>query len=267
MHLFHREIGTGQRTIILLHGLYGASDNWLGIANQLGQNFRVILPDQRNHGRSPHHPTHTYEALAADLLELIREKKLAHVILIGHSMGGKTVMRFALDHPDLVDYLVVVDICPKNYSSFTNYGEITNNHALILDALNSVDPSRLDSRSDIDNALRVHMPNDTLRRFLLKNIRHAAGGSYYWQLNLDALKQNLPEIMDGFSHLEGTHKSMVNTLFIKGEKSPYVRNEDSLVINRFFPKSQIVTIPEAGHWLHAEQPVLFVKTLLYFLSE
>lgn len=269
MHLFSREVGNQERTIIILHGLYGASDNWMTIASSLSEKFRIILPDQRNHGRSPHNPNHTYDLLASDLHELIQAKELQKVILIGHSMGGKTAMRFALDYPHMVDHLVVIDIAPKDYSSFANYAQITANHNIIIDSMISVDPSIMGSRNEIDAELRKHLPNKRLRQFLMKNIRRSALGSYQWQLNLEALKTNMPEIMDGFSKYKPDNnfiRSEVPALFIKGEQSPYILEEDSLVINRFFQKSQIITIPKAGHWLHAEQPDLLIKTLLYFLD-
>jgi len=269
MQLFSREVGSSERTVIILHGLYGVSDNWMTIANNLSEKFRVILPDQRNHGRSPHHPEHTYEALATDLLELIDEKGLQKVILVGHSMGGKTAMRFALDHSELVEHMVVIDIAPKDYSRFANYAEITANHDYMIDAMLSVDPTLMANRSEIDYAFKKLLPSKTLRQFLMKNIRRSTSGKYQWQLNLEALKTNLPEIMDGFSKDDrgsATVRSEVPSLFIKGGQSPYIKDEDSLIINRFFPKSQIVTIPNAGHWLHTEQPELFLKTLLYFLD-
>lgn len=269
MHLFSREVGNGDHTIIILHGLYGASDNWMTIASSLSEEFRIILPDQRNHGRSAHHPEHTYEAMALDLLELINEKGLQKVTLIGHSMGGKTVMRFALDHPKMIDHLIIIDIVPKNYRTVSNFIENTNIHHIILDAMSSVDPTKKENRTDIDEELEKLLPNKPLRQFLMKNIRRSSDGSYQWQLNLEALKNNLPEIMDGFSKYENQNNFTgvdIHTLFIKGETSPYIGNEDLLTIRHFFPNSQTVTIANSGHWLHAEQPDKLIKTILNFIS-
>lgn len=269
MQLYFREVGKGDRAIIILHGLYGASDNWMTIAASLSEKFRVILPDQRNHGRSPHHENHRYEALSGDVYELIQSMGLQKVILIGHSMGGKTAMHLALKYPELIGHLVVIDIAPKDYGAFANYAEITNKHDLIIDAMLSVNPSQWANRTEIDNELKKNLPNKGLRQFLMKNIRRSSTGQYQWQLNLEALRSNLPEIMDGFSNLiPGQTLSIpqIPTLFIKGELSPYIMDEDSLIISRFFPKAQTVTIPAAGHWLHAEQPELLIKTLLYFLD-
>jgi esterase len=248
-----------------VHGLYGVSDNWLTIASQLESKFRIILADQRNHGKSPHSDEHTYKGMSEDLYKLIVEKTDEKVILLGHSMGGKTVMRLALEHPEIVDHLVVVDIAPKDYGNFSNYAETTSRHDKILEALLALKPETMSSRSQMDAVLKKSFPGKALRQFLLKNIKRNAEGKYYWQLNLDALLNNMPEIMDGFSDLRGM-QSNVPTLFIRGEKSPYIKDEDTLVITRMFPGSQIVTIPDAGHWVHAEQPELFLKTVLYFLD-
>lgn len=267
MKLYCRETGQGEKTIVIVHGLYGASDNWLSVASKLEDHYRIILPDQRNHGQSGHNDVHTYEALADDLYETLQEKIKGKVILLGHSMGGKTVMRLAMEHPEIVSQLIVADIAPKNYGRFSNYGETTANHESILKALLGLHPEKMESRSEMDAALKKHFPSRTLRQFLLKNVKRQKGGQYHWQLNIDALMNNLPEIMDGFSHLDD-QRAVQNmpAVFIRGEKSPYIKDEDTLVINRFFPGSQLVTIPDAGHWLHAEQPELFLKTLLYYIQ-
>lgn len=268
MELYCRELGQGETTIVIVHGLYGASDNWLSIASKLEDKYRIILPDQRNHGQSDHSATHTYEAMSDDLYETLRKKvKEEKVILLGHSMGGKTAMRMTMKHPEMVRQLVIADIAPKDYGRFANYAETTANHENILKALQSLHPETMESRSEMDAALKKQFPVKTLRQFLLKNVKRQKNGRYHWQLNLEALLNNLPELMDGFSHLED-HPSVtgIPTVFIRGEKSPYIKDEDVLVINKFFPGSQLVTIPDAGHWLHAEQPELFLKTLLYYIE-
>lgn len=267
MKLYCRETGQGQKTIVIVHGLYGASDNWLSIATKLEDNYRIILPDQRNHGQSGHSDIHTYEAMADDLYETLQERTSEKVILLGHSMGGKTAMRLTMKHPEIVSQLIVADIAPKDYGNFANYAETTANHEKILKAMQSLHPEKMESRSEIDTAFKKHFPSKTLRQFLLKNVKRQKGGPYHWQLNIEALMNNLPELMDGFSHLHaGQAVQNIPAVFIRGEKSPYIKDEDSLVINRFFPGSQLVTIPDAGHWLHAEQPELFFKTLLYYIQ-
>jgi esterase len=267
MELFYREKGKGEKTIIIVHGLYGSSDNWLSVAKDLEKDFRIILVDQRNHGQSPHSDEHSYQVMAEDLFELVQNLNIEKATLMGHSMGGKTVMRFCLEHPEMVEKMIVVDIAPKSYGSFSNYGEATADHSEIIDALASIDPSGFEDRKEIDKALKDHFPQKRLRAFFMKNLRRRKDGTYEWEINLEALKNNMQEIMDGFSDLSPqTEKKMPETIFIRGEKSPYIQENDSMSINRFFPGSQIVNIPGAGHWVHAEKHDLFLKTVRYFLE-
>ncbi|MFO7999836.1 MAG: alpha/beta fold hydrolase [Marinilabilia sp.] len=267
MQLYYRERGSGEKTIIIVHGLYGASDNWLSVAKALENEFRVIMVDQRNHGQSPHSETHTYQAMADDLLTLMQKKNIEKAILMGHSMGGKTVMRFSLEHPEMVEKLIVVDIAPKSYGSFTNYAEVTADHKKIIDTLSAIDPSKYNDRNEIDKALKPAFPTKQLRAFMMKNLERKKNGQYHWKINFDALKKNMEEIMNGFSNLEQQPEQKVpESVFIKGEKSPYIHEDDKMIISRFFPGAQIVAIPNAGHWIHAEQPSLFVKTVKYFLE-
>ncbi|SFE09922.1 alpha/beta fold hydrolase [Thermophagus xiamenensis] len=267
MELFFREKGQGEKNIIVVHGLYGSSDNWLSIAKSFESKYRIILVDQRNHGRSPHSPEHTYDAMSKDLYELFTKLNLKKAILLGHSMGGKTVMRFCLDYPEMIEKLVVLDIAPKSYRSFSNYAEVTADHQKIVKELMSLNPSQYKDRREIDQVLKKSFPSIALRAFLMKNLKRDDNGQFFWQLNLEALKNNMNEIMDGFSQLTPTNKKMPETIFIRGEKSPYIHDEDILVINKFFPGSQVVTIPEAGHWVHAEKPELFTKTVQYFIDD
>jgi esterase len=267
MKLFYREKGRGNRTIIIVHGLYGASDNWLSVARDLEKDYRIILVDQRNHGQSPHSKEHTYHAMSDDLLELINRLQIEKTILLGHSMGGKTVMRFCLEYPEMVEKMIVVDIAPKSYESFAGYAEITANHNKIIKSLSELDPAQFNNRREIDKVLSLSFPQERLRAFLMKNLIRHKEGYYSWQLNLDALKNNMKEIMNGFSDLEiDKNKKIPETIFIKGEASPYIHESDSKIINKFFPKAQIITIPKAGHWVHADKRDLFVKTVRYFLD-
>ncbi len=268
MQLYFRERGKkGNPALIIVHGLYGASDNWLSVASEFENSFHVILVDQRNHGQSPHHSEHTYECMSSDLLEVMNHLKIKKATLMGHSMGGKTVMRFALEYPQKVEKLIVVDIAPKSYGSFSNYAQVTTDHLHIIDTLSGIDPAGYKNRREISAALKPAFPDKNLRAFLMKNIKRHKDGHYSWILNFEALKKNMEELMDGFSSLaKTTQPSNLETIFIRGEKSPYVQDEDSMEIHRFFPHSQIVTIPDAGHWVHAEQHDLFVKTVKYFLE-
>lgn len=267
MELFCREIGKGDETLVIIHGLYGSSDNWMTIASRLEDKFRVILPDLRNHGRSPHSEVHDFDSMAADLYETLQGRVSGKIILLGHSMGGKVAMRFAMLHPQMVSKLIVADVAPKSYLSPANTDSSSSGHAKILEALSSTNPGEFTSRKDLDLALKDKIRSTSTRQFLLKNIRRDKQGKYYWQLNITALQNNLLEIMDGFSHFDKSDAlSDLPTVFIKGEKSSYILSEDSLVIARLFPGAQIATIPDAGHWIHSDQPELFLKTLLYYID-
>ena len=265
MSLYYREIGRGEHTIVILHGLYGSSDNWMTIAKKLQENFRVILPDQRNHGRSFHNSEHTYDAMASDLFELLNRLEINKIHLAGHSMGGKSAMRFAINFPEFVDSLAVIDIAPKKYVlNKTNFG-LAHNHSYIIDSLVSANISALSERSEIDSVLEKQLPDKALRSFLMKNIRRNNDSGFCWQLNLDALKNNLAEILDGFSHIE-PNNSAIPALFIKGENSDYVTSVDIPVIKRFFPNSEMITIPDTSHWLHAENPDCLIGILARFFE-
>ncbi len=268
MKLFSRKYGSDGPVLLILHGLYGASDNWVSIARQLEKNYHIYLIDQRNHGHSPHHEKHDFEHMADDLLEFFHDHKIEKAHLIGHSMGGKTAMRFALQNPALIHKLVILDIAPKSYASFSNYAQITNDHAAIIDGMLKVNFDNVKSRQDIDKQLSGTLPNKQLRQFLLKNIDRTKAGTYKWRLNLPVIKNSLELIMDGFSGLPADAlRVSIPSIFIRGEKSGYVMDEDTLIIRKYFKDAEILTIPNAGHWLHAEQPELLIKTLAYFLLD
>lgn len=268
MQLFFREFGTKGPKLIIMHGLYGASDNWVSIARQLENNYHVYILDQRNHGQSPHSVDMSYELMANDLKLFFNNQNIDKAHLVGHSMGGKTAMRFALENPDLVNKLVILDIAPKSYASFSNYAQITNNHATIIGALQNIELDQVKNRKDIDLQLSKNLKDEKLRHFLLKNIERTKSGSYKWRLNLSVISQNLEILMDGFSELSPEeYKISLPSIFIRGEKSGYIMDEDSLIIRKFFKDAEIISIPDAGHWLHAEQPNLLIKTLAYFLLD
>ncbi|MBK3517860.1 alpha/beta fold hydrolase [Carboxylicivirga marina] len=268
MKLFYREYGQAGPTIVILHGLYGASDNWVSIARQLEKDYHIYILDQRNHGQSPHSDIHDFDSMADDLLEFFNDKNIDKAHVMGHSMGGKTAMRFALSNADRINKLVILDIAPKSYASFSNYAQITNNHQLIIESLLEINLEGVSSRQAIDKQLATKLPDTGLRQFLLKNIERKKDGSYHWRLNLQIIKKQLEQIMDGFSHLSPENNRVkLASIFIRGEKSGYVMDEDTLIMRKYFKDAELVTIPKAGHWLHAEQPELLIKTLAYFLLD
>ena len=267
MKLYFREMGQGA-PLIILHGLYGCSDNWLTIARRLSAGFRVIVPDLRNHGRSPHHPEHTYPALAADILELMDTLSIEQCMLLGHSMGGKTAVHLAQIAPQKILKLIVVDIAPINYSLLINYSSLAVEHLNIADILLHTDLRPYTRREDIEQAWAKNIPDTNTRRFLLKNIQRLDKNSYSWKLNIRAIVQNLPGILNGMDDLclEKENRIKIPALFIKGELSPHIQQEMFPLIHQAFPHSQIVTIPQAGHWLHVEQTEAFLEEAVRFLS-
>jgi pimeloyl-ACP methyl ester carboxylesterase len=268
LKLFYRKYGEQGPSLVILHGLYGASDNWASLARVLSAHFQVYTIDQRNHGQSPHADDMDYKEMRQDLYSFFKTNGLTQAHIIGHSMGGKTAMHFALHHPHLVNKLVVVDIAPKSYASFSNYAQITNDHRQIIDTLKSVNLVDVRNRKEIDQQLTNAIPDASLRHFLLKNIERNKDGSYQWRIHLQSIDKHLPLLMDGFSDAALTAtEPTVPTIFIRGEESGYVMDEDMLYARQLFPGAELITIPKAGHWLHAQQPELFAKTINYFLLD
>lgn len=268
MKLFYREFGAGSETIIIVHGLYGSSDNWATIARELGEKFRVIAIDCRNHGKSPHSTSHTYKDMADDLVELMDDLHISKSSFIGHSMGGKSVMQMALSYPERVKKIAVLDIAPKSYASFHNYGTFTNNHPAILQAMSEIDFTNITTRGEIEQFLKDKIKDESVTNFLLKNIARTHEGNFHWKLNVTALQNNLEEILDGFSQpLNLPNKPFTgDVLFLRGEKSSYFADEDLHLARKLFPRAELSTIPNAAHWLHAEQPKLVTNSLLYFFE-
>lgn len=263
MKLSYKIRGDGE-PFMILHGLYGMSDNWMSIVRKMKGDFKFILPDLRNHGETGFDPVHTYDAMVEDVFELAEALGISKMILLGHSMGGKVAMRFALKYPQKVKKLVVVDIAPKNYSGYKNFGKETANHTEMMEALMRNDISTASSREEIDEAFKEDFPNKILRAFLLKNISRTSEGNFQWVINLPVLKDALKEVLDGFGDVDGVSK--VDALFVRGDQSPYILPDDLFYIKNYFPNAELVTIPNAGHWVHAQQPGLLINTLTFFLS-
>jgi len=261
LELFYRQSGETGEPLIILHGLYGSGDNWMSIARPLSENFRVYLVDQRNHGRSPHSEDMDYDLMAGDLLEFFNKHQIEKANIIGHSMGGKTAMWFASKHPMKVNKLVVADIAPKSYEMTDSNAGV---HKMIISALKTVTPETAASRKEIESRLSDLLPNPQLVMFLLKNIERKNDGSYRWRINIKSIEKDLEKIMNGFSGLSTPVN--VPALFLKGEESNYIKAKDLPRIKELFPDSQVITIPKAGHWLHAQQPELFTSKVLEFLK-
>ena len=254
---------------MIVHGLYGSGDNWIAIARELSSSFEVYVVDQRNHGQSPHAAIHDYPSMRDDLREFMDGQGIDKAILIGHSMGGKTVMSFALAWPERVQSLISIDIAPKSYHDMALDSHAAADHAKMIDAMMELDMSAAESRDEVDLAISPRIGSDRVRRFLLKNVRRDKEGAWYWRINLKVLRDNLDPILDGLETDRAIAEGGITgfpALFISGANSDYIKTEDLGLIRSIFPVAEFVSIPNAGHWLHAEQPILLVKTIRYFLD-
>lgn len=253
MKLHYKQFGEGE-PLFILHGLFGSSDNWMTIAKQLAQSFEVILVDLRNHGESPHSDQWNYPVMAQDIYQLAQQLGYNHSNLIGHSMGGKIGMTIAGNYPGFLDKLVVADIAPRAYPI---------RHRKIIDGLLSINLRQIESRKDAEIALKAYVQEAGIRQFLLKNLTRESEVGFKWKLNLEVINNHLENVG------EATYPSSkidTPTLFIRGINSDYVSDDDILEIRSYYSNSKVETIGNAGHWLHAEQPEAFVKTVMDFLE-
>jgi len=266
MQLFIQKLGSGH-PLIILHGLYGCGDNWRTIGKALEGIGEVILVDQRNHGASPHSDEMNYKVLASDLKELMDRLEIKKAAIIGHSMGGKAAMWFATENPGRVSRLIIADISPRSYLNDSGPSNHIEQHDEILEALAGIDLLNMPSIGAVDKQLEKTLPGKRLRQFLLKNLQKNALGHFEWKINIPSISKNLGHLADGLDLdlLNGTTYKNFPILFIKGEKSPYILEPDIDLIRKLFPLAQIVTIKNAGHWLHAEEPEVFINTVKRFL--
>jgi len=266
MKLHYKKLGGGP-PLIIIHGLYGSSANWLSIGKALSDQYTVFLLDQRNHGRSPHNNVHDYPSMRDDLIEFMDLHEINKSIIIGHSMGGKTAMFMAESDPERVEALIVVDISPSPYSPEERSGQVLT-HKEIMEGMLKTDLSSAASREDIDKRLSLSIDSSRIRSFLLKNIYRTPENAFIWRINVPALYENLENILGGLDaekYKGGEEIVGFPVLFIRGEKSGYITDDDILVIQQIFPMARVTTIPDTGHWLHVEQPALLIKTIRYFL--
>jgi esterase len=252
MKLFFRELGQG-KPFIILHGLMGSSDNWLTQAKMLAGQYHVYMVDQRNHGLSPQSDEFDYKVLADDVKEFIKQHKLEKPIVLGHSMGGKAAMNFAISNPNMLDRLIVVDIAPKAYPV---------HHDSIVEGLKAIPIDSLQSRNEADKILSEYVPEADVRQFLLKNLLRKPEGGFSWKINLPVIDKNL-ELISADIQFPGTYQGQ--TLFVRGRRSHYVKDEDRERIKNLFPNSTLITM-DTGHWVQAEKPQEFVEVVLKFLS-
>ena len=253
MKLFFRESGQGP-PLIILHGLFGSSDNWFTVAKTFAATHHVYLVDQRNHGQSPHSDDFNYQLLAGDLIEFIAEHGLTGVNVIGHSMGGKAAMNAAVKNPDPIQKLVVVDIVPKAYPV---------HHDKLVTSMKALPLDQLASRTEADSRLAVGVPDADERQFLLKNLVRKNTGGFQWKINLNAIDAHLEEMGEGMKY-PGTFDKPA--LFVHGTRSRYFKTGDEEEIKKIFPRARFVAL-ETGHWVQAEKPVEFANAVLEFLNQ
>ena len=240
--------------IIILHGVFGTSDNWQTFGKALADQYQVFLVDQRNHGYSPHDPQFDYPTMANDLREFVTQHALDRPVVLGHSMGGKTAMFFATLYPNLLSKLIVVDIAPRAYPV---------HHQAVLAGLEAVAIDEIQSRRDAEEQMAPHVSERGVQQFLLKNLQRTDTG-FAWKLNLPVIRDNIESI--GVAVPSDTPFTGP-TLFVRGEQSDYIPHEDETLITRIFPAARVVSIAGAGHWVHAEQPKALLEATQNFLQE
>ena len=254
MEILHSKIIGEGAPLLILHGFLGMGDNWKTLGNRFAEKYQVHLIDQRNHGRSFHSDEFSYEVLVEDLSNYIDYHQLDKVKLLGHSMGGKTAMLYAVTHPEKIDQLIVVDIAPKYYSA---------HHEDILNGLGAIDFNKQQSRKEIEDVLSNYVPEFGVRQFLLKNVYRVSKDKFGFRFHLKTLTEKYDEVgvaLPSLTHFDG------ETLFLRGENSGYITENDKESIASHFPNNKVITVKNAGHWLHAENPADFYDNVVSFLD-
>lgn len=256
MKLYSKLYGNLGTDLIIVHGLFGMSDNWNSLGKKFAQHFKVHLIDLRNHGKSPHSDDFNYNVMSDDLFEYIKDNKIIKPIVLGHSLGGKVAMNLAFTYPTLLYKMVVVDIAPREYS--------THFHQNLIRKMSNLELKSFSNRKEIDGALAKEIENVAVRSFLMKNLYLSDSGKFSWRFNINVLLEKLVNIQ---------HASFVNgvcdvaTCFIKGEKSDYINTSDEAMIAECFSDVHFIKISGAGHWVHAENPQDFYSQTLAFLVD
>lgn len=257
MELNCRQYSDSGVPVLVLHGLFGSLSNWGWHCKQLAQQYAVYGVDLRNHGDSPHSDQLDYQVMADDVRELIVRLGLKYCCIVGHSMGGKVAMQLALNFPDLVEKLVIVDIAPVSYP------ENADRHMCVLAGMDAVKLNEIKSRAEAEVTLRDYISEEATRKFLLTNLVRNKKGLFEWRLHKDSIRENHANLR---AELTATKSFFKPVLFVKGSLSPYIKSEHEGQIKEFFPAASVKLIMDAGHWLHAEQPQALQKILLKFLQ-
>lgn len=254
MILHHKIVGTGE-PVFIFHGLFGSLDNWMSFARSLSAySFQCILVDLRNHGHSFHDDAFNYEVMCDDVLELMQYLKIENANMFGHSMGGKVVMHLCEKKSDTIKKLVIVDIAPRYYPP---------HHSQIFDAMHLIDFDFVKTRKDAEQILKNEIDDIATLQFILKNIYWKSDTQLAWRFNSNALEKNIDAI--GAAKM---NDSICNTptLFVRGEKSNYINADDKKNIAQNYSNAKVVTIADAGHWVHADKPKELLNVVVEFLS-
>ncbi|MCD4745887.1 MAG: alpha/beta fold hydrolase [Bacteroidales bacterium] len=255
MKLFYRKYGSGQ-PVIILHGIFGISDNWVTLGKKISKRFKVFILDLRNHGRSPHSKIFNYSVMTDDIREFITEHKLDKTIIIGHSMGGKVAMNLALSYPELLEKLIIIDINLRQYT-------LLKTHTDIIKTMLSVNFENIKFRIEVDEFLSETIDSFWIRQLILKNLYRINKNKFAWRINLEAISNNYKEILKG---INSGKKFKKPALFIRGGVSDYITNEDFNLIYKNFPCAEIHTIKSASHWVHVDAPDELYKIFSEFLT-
>ena len=249
--LAFEELGSPDNSpLIIMHGFFASSRNWRQVAEKLAVKFHVYVLDMRNHGASPHHPVMDYPSMAADLLQFMDARGLITASLLGHSMGGKVAMWFALNYPERMDKLIVADIAPISYQHCFNN---------LIQALNALPLHEISNRKQAELLLATDIPDLSYRQFLLQNLV-MKDGAYFWRVDLDIFYRTAPNII-AFPDVEHLTPFTGKVLFLAGGDSNYVKAEN---VETLFPNATLSVIANAGHWLHVQQPGVFIGQIEQF---
>jgi len=262
MELFYRIVEAqcpkqeAKNDLIIVHGLFGMSDNWLGIAKSLSKDRRIIIPDLRNHGRSPHSNEFSIKLLIKDLLELMEKEKSVKPIILGHSLGGRVAAEFAFSHPNMLSKIIIADM---NLDKI----KLKPEHQSLFLLMKSYSLDNMKSIGEIDSFLKQYVHSERIRMFILKNIHKNKEGVYSWKLNFPILMEVFNDIMP---RIEGNYHFNKESLIIRGGNSDYVSQENYKHIQEHFSNVKLETINKASHWLHADNPKEFIRIVENFIK-
>ncbi len=256
IQLNYKQYGSSGPALIILHGFLGSLDNWHTLSTEWGKaGFMVYAIDQRNHGKSPHTATHTIADMAEDLYDFMFDHHIEKATILGHSMGGKVAMFFALKYPEKTEKLIVADMAPRAYK---------HGHDDVFNAIKNVNLTAIQTRKEAEEAMKPFLGDSGTRQFVLKNLERTTEGRYTWKFNFETLYRDYEDIL---KPAETTSFYAGKTLFIRGGLSLYIRDKDMELIHTLFPEAKLETINQAGHWLHAEKPTEFFDLVTRFMLQ